>query len=239
MKTVVKHLVAAALFGVVAGLFLTGGRVERRLAAAQRDLATLNVAASARTYEEIAPYLDYAERIPWMWSDLRHDIRARHAAIRYWRFEYESLVADYRDLNSPDARNNLALQFIVANAAYRASQRVEPDRQEVLGALDHAIGVYFRVLQNSVGHVDAAFNYEYVIRLRDDIARAPASGTGISLPPAESAARPSGVRETDQTACVCIRTTRRQRPEARSHSRTAPSGPADAAHLPSGDTVTV
>ncbi len=170
MKTVLMHLVAAVLFGVVAGLFLAGGRVERRLAAAQRDLATLNVAASARTYEEIAPYLDYAERIPWMWNDLRHDIQARRAAIRYWRSEYDSLVADYRDLNSPDARNNLALQFIVANAAYRASQRVEPDRQEVLGALDRAIAVYFRVLQNSVGHLDAAFNYEYVIRLRDDIA---------------------------------------------------------------------
>ena len=171
MKTVVKHLVAAVLFGVVAGLFLAGGRVERRLAAAQRDLATLNLAAPARSYEEIAPYLDYAERIPWMCSDLRHDIRARHAAIRYWQSEYDSLVADYRDPNSPDARNNLALQFIVANAAYRASQRVESGRQEVLGALDRAIGVYFRVLQNSVGHVDAAFNYEYVIRLRDDIAR--------------------------------------------------------------------
>ena len=170
MKTVVKHLVAAVLFGVVAGLFLAGGRVERRVAAAQRDLATLNVTTPARTYEEIAPYLDYAERIPWMWSDLRDEIRARRAAIRYWRSEYDSLVADYRDLNSPDARNNLALQFIVANAAYRASQRVEPDRQEVLRALDRAIAVYFRVLQNGVGHLDAAFNYEYVIRLRDDIA---------------------------------------------------------------------
>ena len=58
----------------------------------------------------------------------------------------------------------------MANAAYRAGVNAEAEREEVLRAIDGAIGVYLGVLQESPDHPDAAYNYEYLIRLRADIA---------------------------------------------------------------------
>ena len=58
----------------------------------------------------------------------------------------------------------------MANAAYRAGVNAEAEREEVLRAIDGAIGVYLGVLQESPDHHDAAYNYEYLIRLRADIA---------------------------------------------------------------------
>ncbi len=72
-----------------------------------------------------------------------------------------------------------ALQFIVANAAYRAGLAAGDDRDRLLRALDGAIGAYLGVLQASDGQRDAAYNYEYLVRLRADVA------SGADLPAAD------------------------------------------------------
>ena len=88
------------------------------------------------------------------------------------------MLADYADA-PPDAAGNLRLQFVLANAAARAALDPEADREQVLRALDGAIDVYLGVLQESPGHLDAAYNYEYLLRLRADIA----SGAEIPATP--------------------------------------------------------
>lgn len=218
MKAVVNYLLAALILGAVAVLFLASSLLDRRLASAERELVTLNLVESARRYAEVSRYLDYATNVPWLLTGTRADIRARRAAIRYWQSDYDSLLADYGDPRSAAVQNNPALQFIVANAAYRALQnaagqptaaagtppehptaaaaaRTPPanaldrgsaiggrgpgnpqgtgagTRQQALGALDRAIRAHLQLLQNSRGHPDAAFNYEYLIRLRQVIAK--------------------------------------------------------------------
>ncbi len=207
MKAVVNYLLAALILGAVAVLFLARSLLDRRLASAERELVTLNLAESARRYAEVSRYLDYATNVPWLLTGTRADLQARRAAIRYWQSDYDSLLADYGDPRSAAVQNNPALQFIVANAAYRALQNAAGQataaaaagtppasaldrgsaigrrgpgnpqgtgagtRQQALGALDRAIRAHLQLLQNSRGHPDAAFNYEYLIRLRQVIAR--------------------------------------------------------------------
>ena len=95
---------------------------------------------------------------------------ARQAAVRYWRGDYAPLVAEHTSADSPSIAGNLDLQFVVANADYRSVQRPDPSRETALGTLDHAIGVYRRLLEGNEAHLDTAFNYEVMVRLRNRIA---------------------------------------------------------------------
>ena len=137
MRTVINYVVVAVILGGVAAVALTASRIDRRVARAEQQMATLELDAPDTTYAELSEYLDFA---------------------------------DYADTTSAEVTGNLPLQFIVANAAYRAGVNAEAEREEVLRAIDGAIDVYLGVLQESPDHPDAAYNYEYLIRLRADIA---------------------------------------------------------------------
>ena len=176
MAAALRYLLVAVLLGGIAAALLAGSRIDRRVAGAQQQMATFDLEAPETTYRELAGYLDAAGAAPWLFGETRAGIAARRAALRYWRGDYAGLLADYGDPSSPRAAGNLALQYIVANAAVRAALDPEADREQVLRALDGAIGVYLGVLQESRGHLDAAYNYEYLIRLRADLA------SGADLP---------------------------------------------------------
>jgi hypothetical protein len=66
------------------------------------------------------------------------------------------------------AADNLDLQFIVANAVYRIGQRSGRDQRMTLDALDTAITGYATLLKNAPHHEKAAYNYEFLVRLRKD-----------------------------------------------------------------------
>ena len=170
MRTVINYVVVAVILGGVAAVALTASRIERRVARAEQQMATLELDAPDTTYAELSEYLDFAESMPWLFGDTRADLAARRVTLRYWRGEFAGILADYADTTSAEVTGNLPLQFIVANAAYRAGVNAEAEREEVLRAIDGAIGVYLGVLQESPDHPDAAYNYEYLIRLRADIA---------------------------------------------------------------------
>src|SRR5262249_26341778 len=56
------------------------------------------------------------------------------------------------------------------NSLFRASQ-AEADRNTALRRLDGVVKGYTDVLKASGGSVDAAFNYEYAVRVRDSLAK--------------------------------------------------------------------
>ena len=170
MKTALKYLIAALLLGTVAVALLQAARLERRVAQADREMATLNLSSAAQAYDEVADSLALIGRLPWLLRGTRNDVAARQAAVRYWRGDYAPLVADYTSADSPNIADNLDLQFVVANADYRSVQRPDASRDIALGTLDHAIGVYRRLLESNEAHLDTAFNYEVMVRLRNRIA---------------------------------------------------------------------
>ena len=65
--------------------------------------------------------------------------------------------------------DNVDLQFLVASAVYRQGLARAKDRATTIEALDVAIETYLAVLKNADRHDDAAYNYEYLVRLRDEI----------------------------------------------------------------------
>jgi len=170
VKTSLRYLIAAILLGGVAVTLLQAARLEHRVARADQEMATLNLSQAARSYDEIADSLAVTGRFPWLLRGTRDEVAVRQAAVRYWRGDYMSLVADYTSADSPSMADNLDLQFVIANADYRSLQRPESNRELVLGTLDHAIGVYRRLLESNEAHLEAAFNYEVMVRLRNQIA---------------------------------------------------------------------
>ena len=170
MKTALRHLVPALLLAGAALALLAGSRLEQRLGEADRALATLDLDGAAAGYDRVAGSLAATARVPWLLRGLRDTVAVKQAAVRYWRGEYAPIVTHYASTDSPSIAGNVDLQFLVANAGYRAAQRPDAGREMALGALDQAIGVYRRLLEANDGHLDAAFNYELTVRLRNRIA---------------------------------------------------------------------
>ncbi len=170
MKTLLRYLVPALLLAAAALALLAGSRLERRLAAADRALATLDLAGAAAGYDGAAASLAPTARLPGLLAGLRDSVAVKQAAVRYWRGDYLPIVTFYDSPDSPSIAGNVDLQLLVANARYRATQRPDASRDMALGALDRAIGVYRRVLEANDANVDAAFNYELMVRLRARIA---------------------------------------------------------------------
>ena len=170
VRTLLKYLIAELLCGAVAVTLLQVARLERRVAQADQAMATLNLSRAAEAYDDIAVSLAVIGRLPWLLGGTRDAVAVRQAAVRYWRGDYATLVADYTSADSPSIAGNLDLQFVVANADYRWVQRPDANREIALGTLDHAIGVYRRLLEGNEAHLDTAFNYEAMVRLRNRIA---------------------------------------------------------------------
>lgn len=170
IRTLFGYLLLAAALALAAVVLRTAGRMERQLAEADQAMAMVNLGDAARRYETVAAALGPFERIPWVLRGTRDTVVARQAAVAYWRGRYRELVDAYTQPNSPNMAGNIDLQFVVANADYRSVQQPGTNRDLALGTLDHAIGVYRRLLEGDDAHEDAAFNYELMVRLRNEIA---------------------------------------------------------------------
>ena len=170
MHAIFRYGLAALVCGAVAGMLLVAGLFERRMAQAQWELAALNLSRAARTYEQAAQYLESTALSRWLFDGTRAEVIAKRAEVRYWQADYDALVAEHANVGGSGTQGSVALGLTVANAAYRAGQHSAATREELLNALDRSIGFYLQVLQRSDDQVDAAFNYEYAIRLRDELA---------------------------------------------------------------------
>ena len=170
LKTALRYLVVAILLAIAGVVLLVASRLERRVAQADREMATLNLSGAVRAYDEVADSLAVIGRLPWLLRGTRDEVAVRQAAVRYWRGDYAPLVAEYMSADSPSIAGNLDLQFVVANADYRSVQQPDSSREIALGTLDHAIGVYRRLLEGNEAHLETAFNYEVMVRLRNRIA---------------------------------------------------------------------
>ncbi len=193
-KTIARHLVVAVVLALLAGVIFVGAVVQREIAEGQRHVATLNLNRAATVFDDVYDQLRYTQNVPWL-RGTRRGVEGRRATVRYWRREYETLVAEYPDIGRPDIRDNLPLQLALASAYVRAGEATaNGDPQVMLGELDRAINVYLQVLQNTDGNRDAAFNYEYLVRLRDDIA---AGGEVPQQRPPSPLGRPGNTDEMD------------------------------------------
>jgi hypothetical protein len=171
MKGFAGYLVVALLLAA-GSLFAYGtGRFERNLAEAQQNVATDQFDVADSRLADAEAYATYARWIPQVGARAERDLATRRAALRYWKKDYASVLPREADpVGAVDAAN-VDLQLVVANASFRDAQRDITDKAVQLQALDEAIGSYMAVLKNDTWSADAAYNYEYLLRLRGEIAQ--------------------------------------------------------------------
>jgi len=102
------------------------------------------------------------------------------ATVSYWLGQYGGITAE---TNNADADAHVLRT--VANAAFRESERDPLAGPAAVQRLDGVLQAYASALKASPRDVEAAYNYEYVTRLRDQVARAP---QGKPLKPAPAPA---------------------------------------------------
>jgi hypothetical protein len=110
------------------------------------------------------------ERIATLSLDAEGDADSAEGALSaYWRGAYDALTAAGADVaGAADARTLL----IAANAAYRAAEQNPKPRAERVQQLDAVLQAYTSALKAPEFLPDAAYNYEFVVKLRDSLARA-------------------------------------------------------------------
>ena len=181
MKTAVGgSLLALALFAL-AWLCHAEAGFARRLADAQEHLATLRYQEDVALGEEPAPV-----RVLLPAASLATEARRHQARQAYWRAAYQQLMPASDKARATDPQ----IVLIGANAAFRAALSDAAGKLPLTERLDPVVQAYAEVLRADPGNVDAAYNYEYVVRFRDASAKQPAVKLG-KIPHAE-ASPPTG-----------------------------------------------
>lgn len=104
----------------------------------------------------------------------------------YWLARYDDLVRTRGGDPNPLVRQT------AANAAYRLARRDGEPGTAMAARLDAVLEAYAEVLKADPSHADAAWNFEFVARTRDVVARARAVGRGRTAPDTPGLAPPRG-----------------------------------------------
>lgn len=102
-------------------------------------------------------------------------------AADYWAGRYDA-VGDGDAANAADD----VLLLSAANAGFRRAQREAGSRPPSVERLDQVLQAYAAVLKNGGFNRDAAYNFEFVARLRDSVARTKAPAQSRQTPPRAS-----------------------------------------------------
>lgn len=171
MKSVTAYLVAAAVFFAAGVVALTASRLERTLADAQERSSTQQYALAQTSLDNAQGYLRYARWVPKVGEETIREVRAREAALQYWQGDYQKVLPAQAEPVAAVDDSNVELQLVVANAAFRNGLKGVTERNAAIQVLNEVANGYMTVLKNNIWHEEAAFNYEYVVRLRDEIAK--------------------------------------------------------------------
>ena len=181
MKSFLAFVVSALLLAAFGAACLGVAQLETHMADAQQRVSTLQYDAAKESLTQASKYADHARWVPLLGRDERKEIRAREAAVQYWQKEYEAIVPSQAEPVAAVGDENVELQLVVANGAYRLGQAQSKDKASTIKALDEAAAGYLTVLKNNTWHPDAAFNYENIVRLREEMAK----GKNPPQPPKE------------------------------------------------------
>ena len=166
-------------------------RLAARVADARQQMATLQF--------QLDDTLKPAARFPTTCRARRAacsaNIRRIRATVAYWIGGYDDVIEE----GSQEVDAEILLT--AANAAFRASERAAgAPQQEQVQRLDGVLQAYASVLKASPRHADAAYNYEYVSRVRDEVASRVPGKTPAA--PVAAAGRPATAQ-----AATCPRAT--------------------------------
>ena len=193
MRKLAGQIIAALVLVGLGLVFWTAGRLEARVADAHEELALLHYQAVDVANSDLEESASYARRIPWVGDALASDVQEHRAAADYWQARYDAL-GPQRDTGGATIDQPPAVLVVAANAAFRSGQRESADRQAMLRRLDASLKSYTDVLKKNPGSADAAYNYEFIIRLRDTVSKSKPAPAGKKEDPAKAIAKITGVQ---------------------------------------------
>jgi hypothetical protein len=174
MKTIIGRMLIAVGLAIAAWISRSESTLAARVADAKQDIATLHL----DNLDAITPQAalsDYFAGNRRGWSD---DIRIVKATVAYWLGRYGAVAADTTE-GAADAQ----ILLTAANAAFREAQNDPAIGPAAVQRLDGVLQAYAAALKASPRNAEAvgagavareaAYNYEYVARLRDQVARSP------------------------------------------------------------------
>lgn len=164
MRTMIGRLLIAAVLFAVAAASWSEAKVARRVADAYERFATLHYDRDDR----IGQVRSALDRLPLPVETLGQEIGRHRTSVSYWRGEYAALAAS-ADANDPTSKDPHVM-LTRANAAYKASlDRL--DDAAILERLDGIIEAYGEALRADPSSFDASYNYEYLVKFRDKLAK--------------------------------------------------------------------
>jgi hypothetical protein len=176
MKAVVIPAILAVVLAVAGATFWTIGKSEQRLADAHKELVMLRYADAGVESDAVAAAPPVVQRVSGLGKGDLVDARHVKSTADYWQSAYAALEPK-RDAAGSIAETDPDVLLLAANASFRSSQS-EVDRMLGVRKLDAVVKNYAEVLKNSAADADAAYNYEYAIRLRDALAKARPAAPG-------------------------------------------------------------
>lgn len=161
-KTVITRMLAAIVLAAASWLSWSEATLAARVADARQQMATLQFQVD----DTLKPAASISDYVPGEQGSLSSDIRRIRARVAYWLGSYDGVM----DEKSQDLDPEVLLT--AANAAFRVSERdAAVPQTQLVQQLDGVLQAYAAVLKASPRHADAAYNYEYVSRVRDEVAR--------------------------------------------------------------------
>lgn len=162
MKTTITRLLIAVVLAVAAWLNWSESQLAAQVADARQAIATFD-------YDDAngwTPRVSLSDYLPGERRLLSDDIRMARAAVAYWLGRYDAVSAD-----TQTAAADADALLTTANAAFRQNQRDPGTGVGAVQRLDGVLQAYAAALKASPRNVEAAYNYEFVARLRDQVAR--------------------------------------------------------------------
>jgi hypothetical protein len=191
MRRVLGRTAIALVLFAAGYLSWTAGQLQRRMADAHEELAMLRYNAADAEYGDIEGSMDYVRRVPWVADSLLSGVHDERRAGEYWQARYDALGPRH-DASGAAIDQQPGELTLAANATFRTSQREAADRQATLRRLDAAVKTYTELLKKSPD-ADAAYNFEYVIRMRDQLSKSKPGSPSKREDPARALQKLTGI----------------------------------------------
>src|SRR3989344_5645008 len=165
MKRLLAYLSVITVLLALAATAFTFQSYQNKMAVASEAFSALDFDKAGLTYEEVER--DFGE---WRLSRILlarqiSDVRDKRDEVRYWQKDYDFLIRNARDAeDSEDKELSQRIEFIATNALYR-SIVAETDRKTLVTELTGIADRYKNIVDNDPDNFDAAFNYEYLLRV--------------------------------------------------------------------------
>jgi hypothetical protein len=172
MRSIAVPAALAVLLAAAGGVFWTIGHAEQKLADAHKQLALLQYTDAGTTSDEVVAEPPMIQRVSGLGAADAKDAHQVKATSDYWEARYAALEPK-RDAGGAITERDPEVLLHAANAAFRTSQG-ESDRNLAMRRLDTVVKTYAEVIKsagNGANSADAAYNYEYAIRVRDALGK--------------------------------------------------------------------